>query len=81
MCILVLVIGDGYEMRAKAYCSPRRDQTYPTVFEAERQCSDDPSCTMFFDGAGEGTEFYLCGDGAEIKISQNGHILHIKRSE
>ena len=83
MCVFVLVIVDVYEMRTNTYCTLKQARTYPTVSEAERQCSDDLSCTMFFDLKGEGTKFYLCDDGAEIKRSRNskawgGSFLYIK---
>lgn len=48
--------------------------------EAKRQCSDDPSCTMFFDGLGDDGWKYFCVDGAEI-IEDDISILYIKRSE
>ena len=79
--MLVLFIDDNYEIKENSWCHPYRDKTYPTISEAKRQCSDDPSCPMFFDRGGEGNKFYLCDDGAEIKISTTGALLYIKGSE
>ena len=81
MCIRDRFIGDGYQIKANSWCSPYRDTPYPTLSQAKRQCSNDLSCSMFTDNAGEGDTFYLCYIGAEIKRSPRGSILHIKRSE
>ncbi len=77
----VLFIGDGYEIRESSWCSPHRDQSYPTLSEAKRQCSDDPLCTMLVDSRGKGNHFYLCNVGAQIKSSTVHSILYIKRRE
>ena len=79
--MLVLLIDDVYELRANSWCLPERDETFPTLSEAKRQCSDDPSCTMFYDFGGRGNKFCLCDEGAQIATSSTGSLLHIKRSE
>ena len=79
--ILVLFIVDGYGIREFSWCSPKQKQVFPTLSDAKRQCSDDPSCTMFYDRVSAGNKFYLCNHGAEIKSSALGSLLYIKRSE
>ena len=78
---MLIFIDDDYELKANSWCSPKREPFYPTLAEAKRQCSDDPSCSMFYQVLGFGTKFILCDDGAETKISTAGSILYIKIGE
>ena len=74
-----MFIADEYEIKENSWCYPYRDNIYPTLSKAKHQCSDDPSCTMFFDAEGVGLTFYLCDTDAEIQISTSGDLLHIKK--
>ena len=79
--MLILWIEYAYELRADAWCAPKSDKIFLTLYDAKRQCNDDASCTMLYDASGAGTKFILCGKGAQVKISTKGAILHIKISE
>ena len=86
----VLFIGDAYDIRPNSWCWP-----YVTVCpvcvsvdveplsEAQRQCNDDPSCSMFYDIEGIGKLFALCDQFAKKKADseEDGTVLYIKRSE
>ena len=76
-----MFVDDGYEIRKNSWCSPYRDEPFPNLSEAKRECNNDPSCTMLYDGAGQGKTIYLCDEGAEIKKSTMDSILHIKKGE
>ena len=71
----------AYEIKAAAWCSPKRGETFPNLSEAKRQCSDDAACTKLYDAGGAGNKFVLCGKDAKVKTSKKGAILYIKKSE
>ena len=78
---MLVFIDDGYEIKKNSWCSRKPfSLDYPTLSEANLKCSNDPSCTMFYDGGGKGTKFVLCG-GTKIISSSKGSRLYIKRSE
>ena len=81
--MLILFIDGGYEIIADSYCAPYRTESFPTLSEAKIQCSDDPSCSMFYHYAGANT-YYVCEQGSEIiptSAIKSGILLAIKRSE
>ena len=47
--------------------------------DAKKECLDNPSCDMFYDQKGAGTDFGACGVTASIRSSSIGSILYTKR--
>ena len=75
---LVSFTDDEYELRENSYCHPYDPHTLSNVFEAKRECTEDPSCTMFTETGGQGKQFNLCQRGSNIISSGVGSMVHIK---
>ena len=69
---------DEYELRENYYCHPSDPTILSNVFDAKRECTEDPSCTMFTEVGGKGKEFHLCPTDSKIIASGVGSMVHIK---
>ena len=78
--LLVLFSAQSYDVRLNSWCSPYRE-SFETLSEAKTQCTNDRFCAMIYDDGGSHNHFLLCDEGANIKTSAAGSLLHIKRSE
>ena len=73
-----LLIVQEYDIREDAYCL-KNHNIFTTLSDAQKQCTDDPSCTMVYYNAAGGQHFHLCDEDATIETSTYGSRLYIKR--
>lgn len=70
-------IDHDFDIIENSHCSPKHD-TFGTLYDAEKSCTDDPSCAMIYDEGRRHTTFHLCDEGAETVPSTDESILYIK---
>ena len=63
------------------HCTKDNLGSFSTFHEASEECSRVQNCTMFYDGGGKGTRFYLCGSPATVHNSPVNSILYTKEGK
>ena len=63
-----------YNVRVGYSCTPFVKMNSTSIIDATQECQDTPSCSMFFDECGKGTEWNYCTNtGTEIQSYMNLH--------
>ena len=63
-----------YNIRVGYSCTPFVKMNSTSITDAYQECQDKPSCSMFFDECGKGTDWNYCTPtGTEIQSYMNLH--------
>ena len=65
-----------YVITPDTYCSPKKTMSSTNINDAKKECISDPSCDMFYDRKGAGSNFRACENTASIRNSTIGAILY-----
>ena len=71
---------DEYDKSLHSFCKPNvGDMKSTNAIDAKRECSNSPSCYMFYQHGNDETTFRSCENTAEIHVSSIGSILYQKK--
>merc|ERR1712218_8021 len=83
-CAFGMADGTTYSRRDDAYCDGTYGETYPTLYEAQNACSQDPNCAMIADRDCNTASYQKCKGPIEdrgyetactyIKVGYHMHI-------
>ena len=70
---------DNYIIKLSDYCEdPRITMTSTNVNDAKKECTNNPSCHMFYKGCEEGAGYYACRDSSTEFSLPCGELLYKK---
>ena len=75
-------IGDAgpYTKKFNHFCKPNDKMASKNLNDAKKECSNDPSCRMFFESCGK-VSYYRCSDSASVILSVCSATLYRKETD